>query len=359
MKFECDWKELREASELAAFAVPAHASYLSLTASGDHLRVEGGSPTLQVAVDIAAEVRLAGQRAVSLRPWLELMRLAETVTFECTTVGRVDDLVIPLRGDKTSLRTIDAATLSLAPPLLEGILIELQHADLVRAIRDVVFVISPGEGSSAVRVRAQSSSLEVMGIGGSRASWSDIPLTIGPAGEFTVLAPPRVLELIQRIPGRADQIVSLRYQTDRAIGVTTAGVTVRSGVLDVPFPDLPHPAETQPSSEALVDREEMLREMQFAQVFAEDRSVLVTAKPSIGISIEARSDVVGNHRATVAADWTGDSLSARLHCGHLLDVLRAVDDPTLRLTFEAKRAVIRSAQRPGFAHVLAYMRESV
>ena len=359
MEFSCDWGELRQASELASHVVPVPNSYLSIEARNERVRVEGGTPALQVAMEVDAKVSEEGHRAVMLRPWLELMRLGETDRFKASTTGRAFDIMVALRGDRTTLRTVDPDALGLADPVISGDRIAIEETSFVRAIRDVIFVVSERDGSPAVRLRTDRDSVELTALAGDRASWSSVQMVAAPKRAFTLLLPPRALEQVARVPTKDGRVIKVTHEPGRSVSFALGTVTVRSGVLGVAFPEFERPRPAAQDTRATTPRPDLLEVLQFAEIFAEDHSVLFEIRPPDVISLRSKSSVVGAHAARVVAQITGSPRDARLNCTHLLELARSLDDERLVFDFSATRALVRAHGREGFMHVLSYMSESV
>jgi hypothetical protein len=357
--FSCEWAALREASELASHVVPVQSSYLSIEAHADRVRVEGGTPALQVAVEVDAKIAEEGQRAVMLRPWLELMRLSELDRFRASTIGRALDISVALRGDRTTLRTIDPDFLGLAKPITSGDQFTIDEIPFVRAIKDVIFTASDREGGSAVRLRVDGASVELTALAGDRGSWSSLRLGTPEARAFTLLVPPRALEQVARVPTTEGHVAKVMYEGGRAMSVAIDTVTVRSGVLGIEFPTFERPTSAARDTRAKVARSELLARLQFAEIFAEDHSVLLELRPPDVIGVRTRSSVVGTHAARLDAQIVGADLDARLNCAHLLELARGLDDQVLIFDFSGTRALVHADGREGFLHVLSYMTASV
>lgn len=358
MKFRCDWSALREAVEFTAHVVPPQSSYLSITADAGALTIRGGTPALQVTVVVLATVDEAGARAVALRPWVELVKLEEAAELRGSLEGRAQDLVVRLRGDRTTLRTFDPDLLAFAPPMASAPLASLDRPQLQRVIRDVLFINDP-VAYGAIELRVTDSRLRLASASRTRAAWSEVPLVEATRGAGTVLVPRQTFEQVARAPVGEDP-ARVTIEPDRAVEFRLGAVTIRSGLLATEFPPVGPLEKWEGRTSAAIDRAALLEEVQFAQVFAEGDAVQLQFGPQ-GLRVNARSGSIGDHRGVVAAEVSGLPQQAVFTCGHLLEVLRALDDETLELSLSEplRPAIIRVPSRPGFGHVLGVMNVSV
>lgn len=358
MKFHCGWSALRRAVEFTAHVVPPQSNYLVIAAGGDALTIRGGASALQVAVVVPATVDEPGARAIALRPWVELLKLEEAAELQGSLEGRAQDLVVRLRGDRTTLRTFDPDLLAFSASMASAPIAAVDRTQLRHVIRDVLFIDDPG-AYAAIELRVTSSRLRLASASRTRAAWSEMPLAANARGASTVLVPRQTFEQVARAPVGEDP-AQVTIELDRAVEFVLGAVTIRSGLLATEFPPVGPPENWARRTSAVIDRAALLEEVQFAQVFAEGDAVQLQFGPH-GLRVNARSSAIGDHRGVVAAEVSGQPQEAVFTCGHLLEVLRALDDETLEISLSEplRPAIVRVPSRPDFGHVLGVMNISV
>lgn len=339
--------------------LPILSGFLLKTEKG-RLNISATDLDLGITTSAPAVIEEEGKVVVPAKPFIEtLTNLSE----EKITITAKDGSV-ELLGKTTKAKFI-AMDPAEFPKILEEKgedVATFKGASLEKDFGRVVFAASADSGRpafSAIVVKKDKEGLVVVATDSHRLSLNKI-ISLANKTEFKkpILVSSRAVRALLSQKNEEDVVVSLFEKAGQV--VFSFGETVLTGrLIEAEFPDFEKIIPDSFSTKAEFNREEMLKALRVASVFAKDNANIVKLSVKKDkITVSAKSQSVGENSVEVSAKTSGEDNEIAFNARYLMDLLQNVSDE--QMVFEMQGplnpGVFKVYQNQNFIHLIMPIR---
>ena len=263
---------------------------------------------ISVAIKVGAKVEEDGKISVPSRVISELVANLpkETLTLEV----KKEQMKIDSKGFSSTVLGMDPSDFPKIPNSIDREKsLNVSRNELVEALSNVLFAASVDETRpvlTGVLFITESGAIALVATDGFRLSQKKIKVAGVKAGQKIVL-PKLVLSEIGRVEGEENIFLELNQKEKQAVfGV--GDTILASRLLEGEYPDFEKIIPKKSEIQVLLDKEEFLRAVKLASVFARDAANIVKLKISKdGVKISAESGASGSQETEVEAKIEGST----------------------------------------------------
>ncbi len=223
--------------------------------------------------------------------------------------------------------------------------IKLEKDEFLKALSQVAFAASIDETRpilTGILFIYKKGELVLVGTDGFRLSQKRIPMK-GIQKTQNIILPKNALNELQRLSTDEDTIGFSFKKADNQVVFGIGRTVLSSRILEGEFPDFERIIPKSSKIKVNLDREEFLRAVKLAAVFARDSANIVKVKVKKGaVELSAESQASGSQETKVDAKVTGDpgkkGFEIAFNYRFLEDFLGAVKEDEIRIEFSATNA---------------------
>jgi len=223
--------------------------------------------------------------------------------------------------------------------------IKLEKDEFLKALSQVAFAASIDETRpilTGILFIYKKGELVLVGTDGFRLSQKRIPMK-GIQKTQNIILPKNALNELQRLSTDEDTIGFSFKKADNQVVFGIGRTVLSSRILEGEFPDFERIIPKSSKIKVNLDREEFLRAVKLAAVFARDSANIVKVKVRKGaVELSAESQASGSQETKVDAKVTGDpgkkGFEIAFNYRFLEDFLGAVKEDEIRIEFSATNA---------------------
>lgn len=370
MKLQVLQENLAKAVAIASRFTSAKAqlpvlSNILISASKTKLRISSTNLEISSSVEVGAKVEEEGEICVPSKVLLDLVGnlSRENVTLE----AEKEQLKITTTGFTSSIMGMNASEFPKIPTdVKKEKSVLLPKEPFVEALTQTIFASSVDETRpvlTGVFMSFNKKHLEIVSTDGFRLSRRRVVLD-KEYGEFTLILPKPILLEVVKLAETSGEVYLYQNQNDKQAVFAFEGAVLTSRLLEGEYPDYEKiiPKETKLS--LLVDKEELLRSVKLAAVFARDASNVVKLKVlKGGVKLLAQSSQSGNQENKVDAKVEGrvgeeGGFEIAFNCRFLEEFLRSVkgDEVKVEFTTTDKAGVFSDTGDSGYLHLIMPVR---
>lgn len=213
--------------------------------------------------------------------------------------------------------------------------VSLPREILESLAQQVAFAASTDEARpelTGILLFFRDSRLQAVATDGFRLSLKEFRLKEGRSTEAEkLLLPARVIEELSRILG-ADEVEISPLQKEGQVLFACDGVSLSGRLLEGDFPDYEKVLPSDTTYQARTGKEELLRAVKAAAVFAREAASVVRVKIEDGkLIVSAESQQYGQEETVVDAKTKGGEIETALNYRYLLDFLASVEGEEVSL----------------------------
>ncbi|OGM09573.1 DNA polymerase III subunit beta [Candidatus Woesebacteria bacterium RBG_13_34_9] len=243
--------------------------------------------------------------------------------------------------------------------------IKLPSKDLLSAFNLVLFSVSNDETRptlTGVLMIIKENELVLVATDGFRLSQKKLKLK-GLKDEVKIIVPKNVLSEITRLVSKEEMLSFSYKKTDKQIVFGMPNIIVASRLIEGEFPDFERIIPKETKIKISLDREEFLRSVKLASVFAKDAANVIKLKVNKdNIEVSAESARSGSQKAKVEAkvvneDNTKDFVIA-YNCRFIEDLLNSMESDDLLMEFSDANApgLFLNEKDQNFMHIIMPVR---
>lgn len=244
-------------------------------------------------------------------------------------------------------------------------ILTLEKNNLPKILSQVIFAASFDEGRpvlTGVLIKNLGGKISLVATDGYRLSLREIAV---PASDFKqdFLIPAKTLLEVSRVSqdsrGEEENIkVGLASEKSQII-FTFSDIEISSRLIEGDFPDWTKIIPTSSSTRATFDKEDFLRAVKMASIFAREQANIVKVKiESENLRISAETPQLGTNESEVEAKVEGEGLEVAFNCRFLLDYLSNVSEEEIVLETNdpLSPGVFKSKTDPSWTHIIMPVR---
>lgn len=312
---------------------------------------------ISVSIEVGAKVEEKGDISIPARVISELVSnlSKDTVTLE----SEKEQLKITSSGFSSKLLGMDSSDFPKVPTTIDDAkALKVPGDQLLSALSQVIFAASSDETRpvlTGVLFIWDKGELTLVATDGFRLSQKRLKV---PSAKQTpqVVLPKTVLSELSRLEGGEDILFS-REEKEKQVVFGVGEVILSSRLLEGEYPDFAKIIPKESNIKTLIDKEEFLRAVKLASVFARESANIVKlklAKDSVKVSAESSS--AGSQEAKVDAKIEGqaDDFEIAFNYRFLEEFLNSVRGDEVKMEFGLpdKAGVFTDSTDPTYLHLI-------
>jgi len=235
--------------------------------------------------------------------------------------------------------------------------IDLSKTEFLNSLPQVSFAASQDEGRpvlTGILFILSKKSLSLVATDGFRLSKKTIILEKSDK-EIKTDIPKNILLEVTREGGESENILLEVKEKEKQVVFGLGNLILSSRVLEGIYPDFEKIIPKSSSIKVRVDKEEILRAVKLASVFARDSANIVKIKiMKDSIKLSAESSQVGNQETVIDAKVEGEPIEILFNYKFLEDFLRSVVGEEILMEFNnaASPGVFTDPKDPNYLHLI-------
>lgn len=337
MQFTCGKNDLSKAIAIASRAIPKVQQSISdcilFETQDDKIVLKATDENISIKTRVEAQIDSAGRMAVPARILSEFVNHLPEADVTMKMIG--DNIVeVKCQAAKSRIQLMKAQEFPAFPQVKRENPVTIPADQFVEMVNRTIFAVSPNDDRpilTGILFHIENESLRFVAVDGFRMAIRQEPVSAETQGDY--LVPARALRELSRSLGDTTENLSI-YFDGRRVLFQTENMQVTAQLLEGEY--LPYQNFFPDSYATYVqaDRELLLDSVERADIIARHADL-----PVIKLNIsENILDIKANVETASSAEpipviTRGDDITIALNSRYLMDVLRAVDDPEVTLTF--------------------------
>ncbi len=307
-----------------------------LEADNNKLRVCSTNLEVSVSINLGAKVLEKGSITIPSKVITEIISNLKSGTVDLTSEKEI--LTIKSNDFESNITGMNAADFPITPQDLGAESIKFPFEGFKNSLSRVLFSVSNDETRpvlTGILMILKDGEVVLVSTDGFRLSQKKIKIK-GNTVEKKIIIPKNTLSELARISGGVDFEFSVK-KADNQIVLGISNVIMASRIIDGEFPDFEKIIPKETKFKVLVDKDELLRTIKLASVFAKDSANVV--KLSINdktMEVTAESNQSGTQKGKVDIKVTG-SLEGKFEIAFnyrfLEEFLNAIDSDEVQIEF--------------------------
>ncbi len=305
-----------------------------LSASDNQLKIAATNLEIGVIKFLAVEVIDPGDLTVPAKTLTEVIQGLPSIKIDLESKG--DILTITAGKFKANINGISASEFP-AIPMAEGDGV-IFPKELLLSTGQILFAAAIDEGRpilTGILTEVKNGLLNLVATDGFRLAHREVKLPDS-AFEFKSLIPKRTFEELLRLISEED-LESVSIATSKGqnqVVFTTPNTIVSSRLIEGQFPNWEKIIPTNITTRAMIEKEDLLKAVKLAAIFAKTEAYVVTLKTSDGkITLTSEAKELGSQENEVDSQVEGEGIKISFNAKYLLDALQATSSTQLMLEF--------------------------
>lgn len=351
-------------------SLPVLANILIQTENGK-LKLSATNLEIGVIKLINAQITEEGEITIPAKTFLEIVSSLQGSNLEIETAGEQLKISSKNGGGKSFNATLNGISAAEFPsiPLSSEQSITISSKLLQKTLPQITFAAATDEGRpilTGILTEIKDGELELVATDGFRLAHKKAALEGSLATPFRVLIPKRTFEEIVRLiaedlkdeEGRVEISTS---ENQNQVVFKIGQTQLSSRLIEGQFPTWDRIIPTEFQNRSTLDRQELLKALKLAAVFAKDAANVVkmeTKSNQIKLSSEAKE--LGQQQTEVEAQTTGVDIVIAFNSKFLIDALSAVSSAQILIEFSGNlsAALIKPVGEEGLEYVVMPIRLS-
>lgn len=310
-------------------------SNILLKAQGDKLTMTSTDMELEMIANLAVAVDEAGETTVSARKLLDIVRALPanaTISFK----AKDNKALVQAGKSRFSLATLSSDDF----PDSEGANYSEQISMPQSALKDLLDETSFAMASQDVRyylngllLEREANKLRAVATDGHRLALGEITTSETAEEKNSVIVPRKAILELGRLLGDVDAEVKLTF-SQQQIKVELPDLHFTSKLIDGQFPNYERVLPLGGDKVVVAERDELKQALSRASILANDKHRSVRLNLNSGL---LKATVTNQEQETaeeeVPVEYTGSALEIAFNNAYLLDLLNAMPDSKVKMTF--------------------------
>ena len=327
-----------------------------LKADKTKLIVSGTNLETSASISLGAKIKEDGDLTIPAKNFFEIV--SNLTQGNIHLISEKESLKIVGSGFTGKISGMNASDFPKVPQTIkkDGS-INLSKAEFLNALPQVSFAVSSDEGRpvlTGMLFILSKKSLSLVATDGFRLSKKTIPLE-DISKEIKTVIPKNVLLEVLRTGEESENILLDVKEKEKQVVFGLDNLILSSRVLEGLYPDFEKIIPQSSSVKVRVDKEELLRAVKLASVFARDSANIVKIKiMKDSIKLSAESSQVGNQETTLDAKVEGEPVDISFNYKFLEDFLRAAIGEEVIMEFNnaSSPGVFTDPKDANFLHLI-------
>lgn len=365
MKITCSRSQLNEAISKVQRVIPARSTFKLLEGilieAEDKLSLTGYDMEIGIETKMEADIQEKGRIVAPSKMFGDIIRKLPEEQVELETSNDLS-LTIKSGTAKFSIKGMDSIEYPKIPIVEDASRVSVPQKIFKTMINQTIFAASSDEARpilNGVKITTQESKLELVAIDGFRLAVSRQEIE-GKNEDLSFIVPWKTLSEVARSLADVDDPVAI-YPSHNHIMFETASLRLVSRLIEGQFMEYKNIIPPSCKTVVGIQSRDLLESVERASLIinVEQRRFPITFKnqSSDQLTISAMTDL-GHVEETLAVGINGDDVDIDFNPKYFLDVLRAVEDQTIRMELSGPTApcLIKPAEHDGFLYLILPLR---
>lgn len=308
------------------------------------------------SISLGAKIKNDGELTIPAKNFFEIVSNLPLGTIHL--VSEKENLKIEGAGFNGRISGMNSSDFPKVPQVVKkDESIDLTKTEFLIALPQVLFAASSDETRpvlTGIYFILSKKNLSLVATDGFRLSKKVIDFE-GFTKEIKTVIPKNILLEVSRIGEESGNVLLVIKEKEKQVVFGFDNLILSSRVLEGEYPDYEKIIPKSSNVKVRADKEELLRAVRLASVFARDSANIVkikTLKDSIKLSAE--SSQVGNQETTVDAKIEGEQIEISFNYKFLEDFLRVVTGEEVLMEFNnaSSPGVFTDPKDPNFLHLI-------
>lgn len=318
--------------------------YILLRAEADsRIKLTGTNLEMSLTAYIGAEHTGEWAVAVPTKPMLDLVNALPEDEVTLDYNPKIQSLTIKSGAFVNTLKCLDAEEFPLIPTVQDGF--EMNAADLKAAINRVIFCAATDESRpvlTGLLWTSDGQTLTLNGADGFRLGTTFLPASLP---TFSAIVPSKACDGQHLQSILTEDVVQVAVLSEKnQIGFRCGPYEMVMQLIEGVFPDLTAVVPKSYATSLNVNVALLAQATRAANIFAREsaKTLRFTINPeNADLELYAVGAELGEHTSHLAIAGDGPSLTIACNVGYVVDVLKAIDTPQVRLQFNNPTSPIR------------------
>jgi DNA polymerase-3 subunit beta len=333
-----------------------------LKASKNKLEIAATNLETSISLKIGAKVEKTGDITVPARTINDLV--GNLSTGQVSLEAKKEQLKISASGFQSKLSGVNSSDFPKLPGKSDKGVIDLPQDDLSAALSQVLFAVSPDETRpvlTGILFIIDKGNISLVATDGFRLSQKKLNIKPKYSGdELRLIIPKNTLSELTRL-FNSEKVGFSFNKSDNQVIFDLPDIVLTSRVIEGEFPDFERIIPKDTKIEVNVDKDELLRAVKLASVFARDAANVVKVDiDKNSLKILAESSQSGSQETQVDAKIEGveKELKIAFNYRFLEEFLNSVegDDVTIKLTDANSPTVFLDPKDKEYLHIIMPVR---
>jgi DNA polymerase-3 subunit beta len=359
MKFQVLQENLKENVSIASRFTSSRAqlpvlSNLLLSAKNNKLMISATNLEMSINLTVGAKVEEAGEITVPARTIGDIVSNLNPGKVEISSDK--ENLIIKSDNFRSKMAAMNSSDFPSIPQEIGKSPVSFSKEEIDNALSKTLFSISTDETRpvlTGMLVHIKNKNMYFVSTDGYRLSM--LKLSKVPDGNFSNLIIPRtILGELPRLMSQDEVLFNFDKKNSQLI-IKSSNAIVSSRIIEGEFPDFAKIIPKKTSTKTLIDKEDMLRSVKLASVFARDSANVVRLVIEKNLlTILAESQYSGEQKNSVDAKIEGPKMQIAFNYKFLEDFLQSVDGDDVSLEFEDPNSpgVFKDPKDEGYLHII-------
>ncbi len=338
MRLTISREKLQEALVAVTAAVPAKTTLpvlgnLLLETTDRGLRISGTDLDISVAMEVAADVEVAGGLTVPARKLSEIVRELPPSPVKLAAMGE-QRIVIECGKSKFKLLGLPKDDFPAFPSVDFKSAWRLRSGELQKLISHTAFAVSVEESRpilNGVLWEVREDTLRMVATNGHRLAKMELPYEGGSKAEFII--PPKALEQVRKLFPTDEEVEVGRGENH--IAFRSPFVSVYTRLIEGPYPPYESVIPKDNDRVAIVDKAELVSALKRMAVVASDQTHRVKLSFNTALlKFSVQTPDLGEGQDEIPVKYSGDPMDIGFNGLYLLEVLRYMPTEEVRITFK-------------------------
>ncbi len=352
-----------EKSHLSRANLPVLSNIL-LTADKNTLDVLSTNLETAIRVTLPCEGEVDGKITVPGRAFMDFVGQLPDQPLTCEVLG--EELLVETRGYSARFATMPAEEFPAIPKIEGGKTIELAAAVFAKAAGQVAFCAAQDEGRptlAGILCEFTKQKFLMVATDGFRLGHVSIPIE-GPASSIKVIIPAKtvteMIKLAEEAEEEESQLTITIADTLTQANFKLGNVEFTSRLIEGEFPHWQKIIPATFATSAKISRDELVRRVRIAAVFARDSGNIVRFKfEGKKLMISATTSQVGSNETEMEAEVSGRGGEIAFNYRYILEALGVIDSEVVN--FEMSESLTPGRLTPpeaksGLFHIIMPVR---
>jgi len=337
-----------------------------LSAKKNKLIISATNLEMSVSLSIGAKVKKEGDVTIPARVINDLVNNLKPGQINLSS--EKEKLIIKTSGFNSEISGMNSSDFPKIPQSISGKSIDLVREDFYKSLSQVLFSVSVDETRpvlTGVLVIMNKSGMIMVSTDGFRLSQKKLSLKSGEIREGKMIIPRNTLSELLRLSDDEKNIKFLIDEKENQVMFGISDAVLSSRIIDGEFPDFKRIIPKESKINLNVDKEELLRAIKLASVFArESANVVKIAVKKDSLEVSAESSQSGSQVMEVDAKIQSDEVLPKdgfviaFNYRFLEDFLNAIEGEDVRIEFSEENSpgVFLDPKDKDFLHIIMPVR---